>query len=276
MPRRQSKSRKSRLSLRVVPREVESASIGTRTLVLAGLGILFLVGAFIWYMQGGGWSRMERGFYRATQSAGLRVAEVFITGRTYVSREDLLATIGAERGSSILALDLDAIHARLLENPWVKAARVERHLPNVLYVDITERAPFAIWQHDQRLRLIDFEGNIITGDALERFEHLPLVVGTGAEKAAAGMLSTLDSYPEFGKQMKALIRVSDRRWDIQLENDVIIKLPELNPAAALERLSHMWQTTNIATRPLKVIDTRLPDRVIIDGADEKPAAEPIR
>ncbi len=245
-----------------------------RRLVLGGLAALLLIGAIIWYMQGGGWQRTQRHIFAATAAAGLQVNDVFITGRVHLPREELNEAIGAQRGDAILGIDLHAIHDRLLQNPWVKAARVERHLPNVLYVALTERVPFAIWQHDQTLALIDATGAVITTRDLESFNGLPLLVGQGAQLVGAGMLSTLDTYPEFRKQLKALVRVSDRRWDVQLENDITIKLPETDPAAALDRLSRVWQTTSISTRRMKVIDARLPDRIIIDGIDhaEQPAA----
>src|SRR3546814_9265052 len=55
-------------------------------------------------------------------------------------------------------IDLDGTRERLLRFGWVEEARVSRRLPDTLVVDIVERTPAAIWQHNQRLALIDRHG----------------------------------------------------------------------------------------------------------------------
>ena len=49
-------------------------------------------------------------------------------------------------------VDLEDTRARLLRFGWVKEARVSRRLPDTLVVDIVERQPAAIWQHNQQAR----------------------------------------------------------------------------------------------------------------------------
>ena len=50
---------------------------------------------------------------------------------------------------SMLLVDLDEVKARLELLPWVEEASVGRVLPDRLVVDIKEREPAAIWQHER-------------------------------------------------------------------------------------------------------------------------------
>ena len=57
---------------------------------------------------------------------------------------------------------------------WVRDARVSRRLPDTLVVDIVERRPAAIWQHNQRLTLIDMDGVVLEPVRLDAMPDLPL------------------------------------------------------------------------------------------------------
>src|SRR3546814_1134860 len=74
-------------------------------------------------------------------------------------------------------IDLDGTRERLLRFGWVEEARVSRRLPDTLVVDIVERTPAAIWQHNQRLALIDRHGVVLQDVELDAMPDLPLVIG---------------------------------------------------------------------------------------------------
>lgn len=245
--------------------------VSLRPWLIGGGAALFVLAVLFWYMLNGGWDRLGRSLYSLSANAGLKVEEVFISGRTYVDRDELLAELNIDRGDPILALDLTALHATLVRNPWIAGARIERHLPNVVYIALTERVPFARWQNEQKLSLVDSTGAVLSTDpqVIARFPDLPLVVGTGAGKTANRILTVLDGFPEFGKQLEALVRVGDRRWDLRLQNGITIKLPDSNPVDALQRVSTTWHTADFVGKGTKLIDARLPDRLIIDSTEGK-------
>lgn len=215
-------------------------------------------------------NRMANSFYKSSAEFGLKVEEIYVTGRTQAQSSDIMAALNIEREQPILSIDLKEAHDALVQLPWVQSARIERHLPNVIYVDITERKPYARWQYQQQTSLIDKEGIVLAQSDVDRFSALPLVVGSGANKHAAEILDEIQAVPAFASTMKAAIRVSDRRWDLRLNNGMTLRLPENGMAEALQRLNNMWRTTDIASRNVRVIDARLPDRVIID--EHKPDA----
>src|SRR3546814_18364686 len=88
----------------------------------------------------------------------------------------------------ILAIDLEALQERVIALPWVRTARVERHLPDTLFIAITERRPLALWQRHRTLALVDEDGVVITDRRLGRFATLPIVIGDGAPERAKGAI----------------------------------------------------------------------------------------
>src|SRR3546814_7175157 len=61
-------------------------------------------------------------------------------------------------------------------------ARVSRRLPDTLVVDIVERTPAAIWQHNGKLSLIDKKGVVLEPVTVATMPDLPLVIGPRANQ----------------------------------------------------------------------------------------------
>jgi cell division protein FtsQ len=52
-------------------------------------------------------------------------------------------------------------------------------------------------------------------------------------------MELLSAYPAFRAQVKALIHVGERRWDVRLANGVTVKLPAERAGKGVERLLAM-------------------------------------
>lgn len=196
-------------------------------------------------------------------AAGLQVREVILEGRQNTPRELVQAALGVQRGDPLLGFSPAEARARLESIAWVERAHVERRLPGTILVRLTERKPFAIWQHNGRFAVIDREGRVVTTATLDAFGPLPLVVGAGAERAAAALHDLLAAHPEVQRRVQAMVRVGERRWNLRLHNGADVLLPEGHEAAALHRLAELQAQQALLDRPLAAIDLRLPDRLVL-------------
>jgi cell division protein FtsQ len=200
-------------------------------------------------------------------SLGFRIAEVSISGAKEVSREEILTTAGVTGHASLLFLDADAARARLMANPWIGDAAVLKLYPSRLQIVITERQAFALWQKNGRVNVIAADGTVLEPYVERRYLGLPFVVGEGAQGQARNFLSVLDRYPDIASRVRASILVAQRRWDLLLKNGIDIELPELNEAAALDRLVGLDHGKKLLSRDVTIVDLRLPDRVTVRLSD---------
>jgi cell division protein FtsQ len=199
----------------------------------------------------------------ARDNAGLAVQEVIVEGRRNTPMELLRGAIGVSRGDPILAFSPSATKARLETIAWVQNADIERRLPGTIVIRLTERSPFAIWQNQGRFAIVDRDGREVASDRLDAFGPLPLVVGTGANTEAAGLIDKLHESPELMARIQALVRVSQRRWNLRLYNGADVLLPEGHEAAAITRLQELHRQNALLDRPLAAIDMRLPDKLVL-------------
>lgn len=242
-----------------------------------GLGVL---AAGIWAVAAGLPRAAMLGTATAASEAGFVIRQVSIEGATNQPRLSIYREVLDGGSDSIMLADLPAIRARLVELPWVKDASIQRRWPDRLEVNITERAPAAVWQWRGKLRLIDNEGVVLPADDLGAFSSLPLLVGEGARDHAAALLRLMSAEPALAEEMQAALWVGRRRWDIRMKSGETISLPE-GPAAeaAILRFAALNRDTPMLGRGFVRFDLRLPDKMVVrvggePGQPVKPRPEP--
>ena len=198
-----------------------------------------------------------------SKTVGLTVREVIVEGRSKTRKSVLLQALQVSEGDNILAINITEMKDRINKLPWVKSARIERHFPNKISLTLFERTPMARWQTNRMLKLIDVHGDVIPIVDLTRFSNLPIIIGKNAPKIAGQILNTLSNEPHLFRRVKSLTLVSDRRWDVQLDNQINVHLPEKNPGKAWAHLATVEQGHNIFGDQVQGIDMRLENQLII-------------
>jgi len=197
-------------------------------------------------------------------ASGMTVSAIDVRGRVYTTREELRAAIGVEQGSPILDFDVEAARARIEALAWVDDARVMRLLPGTIFVEIVEKRPFALWQVDGQVWLIEEDGGLITREDAARFAGtVPLVVGEGAESKVAELIAALAQERTVAANVASAVRVGGRRWDLILVTGARVKLPESNLADALKDLARLDAEQGLFAKDIESVDLRLPDRITV-------------
>ena len=201
-------------------------------------------------------------------AAGFGVATLAINGRKHMSQDEILAVAGITAKRSLLFLDAAEIRARLKTSPWITEANVLKLYPDRLQIDITARAAFALWQKDGHVAVISEDGAVLQDQVASSFTKLPLFVGAGAAPRAREFLALLDRFPALRGQMRAMVFVGERRWNLHMTNGIDIRLPEYDVERALQTLARLNDDKRLLTRDITAVDLRLPDRVTVRLSEE--------
>jgi len=203
-------------------------------------------------------------------NAGFVVKKILVTGRKQVSAEEILASLSVKQGMPIFGFNVSDAEKSLSNISWVSSVVISRRLPDTIAVELHERTPIALWQHQKKIFLIDENGVTLAAGSLDAWQNLPLVVGEGAEKNVTQLLGLLQAEPDIAKELVSAVRVEQRRWDLHLRNDVVVKLPEQDTELALSRLAALEKQKNILGRNIALIDLRQPERIMVTpGTAEK-------
>lgn len=178
--------------------------------------------------------------------------------------EDIREILSFDFPLSSFDLDLPRIQRTVRDLSAVKSANVRIRPGGVLQIDVSERTPVVLWRNQGGLDRLDAGGAVI-GPVLKRADYpdLPLVAGQGAQDHVPQALALLDAAAPLDERLRGLVRIGERRWDIVLDRDQRIMLPEERPVQALERVIALDQAQDMMARDIAVVDMRIADRPVI-------------
>jgi cell division protein FtsQ len=199
------------------------------------------------------------GLGEAIGGAGFSMKHVEIKGAQKVPQLQVYNIAFDQPTAAMPLIDVEATRQRLLRFGWVRDARVSRRFPDTLVVDIVERRPAAIWQHNQRLALIDIEGVVLEQVKLDAMPDLPIVIGPAANLHASELARLTSSAPQLKPMMAGATWVGGRRWDIRFQSGETLALPEQTP---------------LLSRGFVRFDMRIADKFIVRVSDKPGSSVP--
>ena len=159
---------------------------------------------------------------------------------------------------SYFDLDIKYLHKVVNEIPAVASAAIKISVGGVLQINVTEKSPAFMWRKDNVMSVIDETGSFIRiANSRVDYPKLPLVVGEAANLVVSEISSLMQANEYFKDHVRAFIRVGERRWDLILENNVRIMLPQREFLAAFDRLMLMNEAGSLLSGRLSNIDMRL-------------------
>jgi cell division protein FtsQ len=227
--------------------------------VLVLLGALFASGVI-----GRTFHAIGRGADAVTADAGFGISEIHITGNRRTPYSQILEVLDMQPGQSIFSADLWRAQQRLSALDWIASAEIHRRYPDAIFVTLVEKRPFALWQPpadahgDAPILVVERNGKVITGRDVEKFRRLPKLVGAGAPQAAADLVEAVQSHRAIAARIAAYSRISERRWNLILDDGVTVQLPEAGWQKELDALEHLIIDDGILERDVTEIDLRSP------------------
>lgn len=175
--------------------------------------------------------------------------------------EEIRTIVAQDFPVSSFELDLEEKLEEIERLDAVESARLHVRAGGILQVDVTERSPAVIWRSEQGLEMLDAEGHRVSAldSRLDR-PDLPLIAGEGAERAVGEALKILRASGPLLTRTRGLVRMGERRWNLVLDRDQVVLLPENDPLGALAQVVALDQARDLLGRDVKSVDMRRPAR----------------
>ena len=114
---------------------------------------------------------------------------------------------------------------------------------------------------DSEFHLIFFDKNVIS------YDSLPNIFGENAENYFKDFLQHLkdNNFPD--KNIRNYFYFQSGRWDLELENNILLKLPKNNIKISLDNSLEFINFNNYTNN--KIIDTRVKNQIIVNDRRNK-------
>ena len=163
-----------------------------------------------------------------------------------------------------IKLDINHIQKIINQIDSVESSNVRIKDSGVLLVEVIERKPVAVYRENDDLALIDLKGYKIN-NIFSRNDRkdLPLIVGTEGNYQVKEALEIYQLLSIYLNEIRGLIRIGERRWDIIFKNNKRIKLPEKYPKRSLRKFLSSDKSYLISSNDFVIIDLRFTNKIIL-------------
>ncbi len=185
------------------------------------------------------------------------ITSINVNGADDELRKLVFSIVNMPLPASSFELDIEDVRVQVNGIESVEAANVRVGQGGVLEVDVIPRKPVAIWRDNDTLRLLGPKGEL-AGAISARAERpdLPLIAGDGAATHIESALALFAAMGPIKSRVRGLVRMGERRWDVILDRDQRILLPNENPLAALDRVIVLHQAQDMLERDIATVDMR--------------------
>ena len=163
-----------------------------------------------------------------------------------------------------IKLDINHIQKIINEIDSVESSNIRIKDNGILLVEVIERKPVAVYRENDDLALIDLKGYKIN-NIFSRSDRkdLPLIVGTEGNYQVKEALEIYQLLSIYLNEIRGLIRIGKRRWDIIFKNNKRIKLPEKNPKRSLRKFLSSDKSYLISSNDFSIIDLRFANKIVL-------------
>ena len=193
-----------------------------------------------------------------------------IEGASDSLNAEIREVLGLHFPISSFDLDLAELHKRVLSLPPVKIAEAHIKRGGILHIKVDEKTPSLLMKKENGFTVLSEHGDYIRSlHSRENFSDLPVITGEGAENAAAQATAIFKAIYGNLDQVRGLVFVGQRRWNIVMKSGQVVMLPENDALQAIQKIIILDKTEQILSRQIAVFDFRLPSRITLRVLSDK-------
>lgn len=165
---------------------------------------------------------------------------------------------------SIFLIPIQDILKMLNQKKWIDAVTIKSDYKNTISVIIRESSPKGIYYNGENYFFFDKNQKII--DFVNpNFSLYPGLIKFKGNNSLSNANLFLKSIPlSFKNKINEAIFINNRRWDIQLKNDIKLKLAENKVSESLNNYDRIYRNlSNQELQEIELIDLRITKRAVL-------------
>ena len=186
-----------------------------------------------------------------------QIKEIQISGLEDIDNEILLSKLNNFFFKNILLINKNEISKIIENNDLVQNYTILKKYPSKLDVRIEKAKFYAKINRNNKIFYVGSNGKLIKNN----FEYeLPFIFGNPEVNEFLKFKKIIDNSKLQYRDIKNLYFFQSKRWDIELNNNLIVKLPKENLDNSLDNVFEIINNNNL--NKFKIIDLRIKNQII--------------
>jgi cell division protein FtsQ len=153
------------------------------------------------------------------------------------------------------------INEIISSNNLVEKYEVFKKYPSSLIINLEKTKFLAKINNGGKIFILGSNGKLLKNDTSNN--QLPFIFGNPKIDEFLEFKKIIDASQLSYKKIKNFYFFNSKRWDLELKNDIVVKLPQKNISNSLKLISKFLNNKNI--RDFKILDARIKNQIILDG-----------
>ncbi len=188
------------------------------------------------------------------------IKKINVFGLSNLENQSIIKNINNIKLDNIFFLNDSEIKKIIEKNKLVESYKVSKIYPSTLNIDIQKTKFLAKINLDSKTFIIGSNGKLSSSENLNKI--LPFVFGKPEINEFLNFKKIIDQSNILYDQIKNLYFYPSKRWDIELKNNLIIKLPANERKNSLNIAFDFISNSNL--KDFKTIDIRTKNQIIIN------------
>lgn len=164
---------------------------------------------------------------------------------------------------SAFDVDVEVLSKQIQEIPAVNDVFIRLGADGLIDIKVEEAHPVVNWQARDGNWAISPDGTALRQiESSSLAASLPLIGGEKANENVAQAMQIFQATLPIAREIKGLVYIGERRWDIVFQDGRTVMLPEVDPIASVSKLMILVEGQDILAHDFSHLDFRNPDRII--------------
>ena len=161
---------------------------------------------------------------------------------------------------NIFLINKEKIVEKINSNSLIEKYEIFKRYPSSLDINIDKTKFLAKLNENDKILIIGSNGKLSKNDSFNN--HLPFIFGKPDINEFLYFKEIIDQSNFSYDEVKNLYFYSSKRWDIELNNDIIIKLSKDHPKNSLKFAFEFLHNNDF--KDIKIIDARIKNQIILN------------
>ena len=195
---------------------------------------------------------------------GFTLQSIKVSNLNYLDKNEILYFFKSYKDKSIFLIPIKNISQDIKRKKWIKDIHINSDYKNTLQINIEEETPLGIYDNGNQKFL--FSSNITVLEIIKnekKYLELITFYGENSINNFKKLISNFDD--EFYNMVDSVIYIENRRWNIFLKNEILLKFPEKKIQEAIKNYKKIYANfSNKDLKEIKSIDLRISNQAIIE------------
>ena len=192
-----------------------------------------------------------------------KIKNIQVTNANFINKNIIIKKLDNIYTKNILTINKKDIENPLKDIDFLEKIQVKKKYPDTIFIKVFETFPIAITTKKEKKYYLDSSSNlIIYNKDLNFYDVLPNIFGKNVENHFADFLKKLEENNFPYKEIKNYYYFEVGRWNLQLSDDRIIKLPDSKIISAIKKSIQLLNDKEF--KNYNIIDLRIHDKIIVE------------